>query len=476
MNQSPSKTAYCVLLERTGFTLIRGHEVIETQSGRWDYSSDPVSLAEQVAEILIKYGFNKNRLSLAIGSGLVLCVSMDNKSRSKAGTLYSMRFALEEHLPIDAEQMALCVIPQDKGQLVLIVDRGPLEAFVSQLGNEYGIQISRIVPATPIVLSYLIATRVVESSCRIVVIRDSDIELADLGGGSLANWQRFMSGELARVDLSERLALENKLRVGAGPGPLSVGGKIGAVNLVEQANPETLVSKNLPLYRIGSTAEGAAVGLFPGTELRSLAVNQSYEAWLAAAVNGPNTKDRDSEFDLDSQINSSSKLVSSISKASERLIVGLLLLSLCCAGMFAYRANQWSQVAETTDFELRQEYRKRFPGSRLNAPIESLLKSQLGKLQKENELVEYANQSARLLGNLERLLTAVPSDYRFDLIKVLPTGIRIEGEVKNLAELDALKERLTEHGFLVQPSAYSKKYSLSAIHNLDDTPSKEGKK
>lgn len=424
------KTSFLLLLQRNKFDLYRDDELVDSQPFG-DSEVPAEEPPELIAQALLEAGFRNEHLSLAIGSGQVFClpIQLDSKIISQPNAL---RFAIEEHLPIDAEQIATTIVRSAGGQLAVVVDREPIEKLIEQLGSDHGILVRNAIPSTPRLIEHLIETTAIENTCRLIVFDDPYVELVEVRDGQLSFWKRSYSTQFF------------------------------------QMNPRRFFdqSDNCPSYLIGCANESVdAINSNGKTETLPILIAGNYRDLVAASFDSLHNRGRDTSFDLAGQMGTTWNLADSVAKSWEVFAFSLIVLILCLAGGLGYQAYRHHQGAGQVDLQIRQDYRNLFPGTRINGPIEKLLINELAKQRSENKLVGYANRSALLLANLQKLLVALPDGYRFERIKILADGIVLDGEVETLSQLDNLRRKLESAGFEIQPGSYTTRFSLTLLVN-----------
>lgn len=357
----------------------------------------------------------KSKLALGLPSRHFYFWASKSDKPSGSSSLQETKYLLEESLPIDAEDMAICELA---GNASIVLDKGSLSPLMSNLFTIEGVKFDWVFPTSLLVGELLVRHK--KTSNRI--IRDAtSADLIEGEGEKISSWQYF-------------------------PRFLDDAASLPSGADVASANPaEVQLESNLP---------------------KDLAVSR--EELLEKHLRGQKALNLIRPFDFAEQVNSHFGITESADNGWQSILLAAAMSLLLVAGGLAWRANDIRSQAANFDDQTRAGFKDLFPEKRINAPVQRLLKVELENAKQLNQLVKFSDSNAKNLGTLQATLAAFPTSIRcqVDSVEIIGDRLTIRGKVKSLADLETLRRALESGGFEIgTDSSYAVDFVLFLKRN-----------
>lgn len=378
--------------------------------------SDAGSFASAIADALRDAKLARNtKLGLALPSRCFFQISID---RDKiGGDLVQQKYSLEEHVPLDAEEMAV-VLPSRQG-VAVILDTRFTNDLLACLNDDHDLKFDFVVPANRLIAECILQKTQASTSCLVVGSCSSDLVVQS----DTENTWQYLPGPINFADWE-----------------LSEGWCIALVD------PD-----------VGSTP----------AEIGSC---YDYESTLLTVFGSKQSDALIETFDFGEQANLAASIDESITSPIEYIVFGIAVALMLVAIGLALRASSLREQAIAADNETRAQYRKFFLGERINAPIKRLLDAKVEKAKQTNGLVEFSNTSNRVLGSLAAALNNFPVSERYKLtsVNVFPDRVTVAGKVDSMEDLDWLRKSLMDVGYRI---GTDQRYSIDFSFTVFREPS-----
>lgn len=318
----------------------------------------------------------------------------------------AIKFEIESHLPVDAEDMSLLVLDSTDQKRVLVWDMRSCRELLHELNTEHGISFAAFVPMELFLLEYLQRQNLIGRAGMFASLTELSTQRIFLNDGVLFGWE-FLSGFDA-----ESAKLANCV----------------LVDTTSELESESVLPDSRDSMLLKAVAD------------RSRATNSRYN-FLET---------------VDQELKNSQPVW-------QPLLLATLLFLLCAAGALGYRAHSLQKNRQLIEAQMTAEFKSLFPNKRINGAVVSLLETELKKQKKINTLISHAESSGRLLENLRGVLAGVPTKFRFqfDTIELREASVDITGEVKDFDDFQSLKQAYIEQGFSIgNNSRYGTPFTL----------------
>jgi len=379
----------------------------------------PSEIAAAVRQSLEEYGYRGEPTVVAVTSQACLAATIPHAGRFMVRSHQSMAYALEEFLPLAAEDMACDFVVFDNDALGVAVEASTLRPLVSAL-EEAGVLIASIVPTAILALQHQTKENK-RPGRQVVVWQDGDaVDLFELIDGRPHIWRTFPAA-------MEVLAREVRLlQIISGSSNLD---EMMACNVSEQLLGVLRRAAGDAVVTVESFPESAAV------EAAAAILSGRQEPWIELR------RGEFGEYDPYRPIRRRLRLFATA--------VACLLLSLSVVVWI--RAEKYEQVAEKCQREQGEIFCRVFPGKPVPIGVRSRLESEYRKLAGTTGQIEGVPrlESATLL--LRDALTPLPEDLRFRLLEIRleENGLYLDGEVRQHGDADRLAISLRASGFEV---------------------------
>jgi type II secretion system protein L len=384
----------------------------------------PQSAPEQTAEAIWRSfeerGYCGEPVLLALGSQGCLAATVPHTGRAMARNPQAMAFALEEFLPSAMEDIACDFVVFESDALGVAVEVTALGPLLSAL-EQMGLQVASITPGALLALQHQVKQNKRPARQTVIWQTDSAVELFELKKGRPHLWRTFQ-------DDPESLARELKVsQVGGQPSSanslLALGLSSKMLKDVCQACGEGAVVVEQP--SLPSAMLKAAAAVLSGTE----------PPWIELRRGGLG------QYDPYRPIRRSLKLCG--------FAVACLLVTLLAAAWI--RADKYAAATDAFQQEQEDIFRQVFPGKSIPVGVRTRLTSEYQKLAVTKTQGDDSPRLESVVVLLHEALAALPENVRYRLLELdLESGqVRMEGELRQHGDADALAAGLRSRGFRV---------------------------
>ena len=389
---------------------------------------DPQATAEErakaIAQSLSENGYLGEPVLLAIASQSCLAATFPHTGRSMARNHQAMAFALEESLPIAAEDVTCDFVSLESDALGVALEIAAVQPFLSALEGG-GVNIASITPAAVLVLQEQLKQHAAKQSKQerhIVLLQcDTRLELFEVLGGKPRLWRTLpqepevLTRELKTLQLGAEPSSTMSVTVFACPQPVieTVRNAIGdKVVVVEQSSPEASLLKSAAAALSGSDA--------PWIELRR----------------GPL-----GHYDPYRPVRPHLKLLA--------VAIACLLVALSAAAWI--RGDRYTAIADSAQQAQEDIFRKVFPGKAVPVGVQTRLASEYQKLSATKGESQEGPRLESVTPLLHDVLVSLPKDIRYRLLELClePGQVRMEGEVCRHGDADLVADGLRKQSLSV---------------------------
>lgn len=382
--------------------------------------ASPAEAAAQMRQVLETHGYRGEPVLFAPHASSCLVAVVPHSGRTMARNPQAMTYALEEFLPLAAEEATCDFVAFASDALGVAVETAPLRPLLSAFA-ETGLRISSIVPAALLALQgQLLGQR--WRSRQAVLWQDRDrLELFELLGGRPHAWRSFpataqeLVRELRLLGLFSEKSPVEKLLAGGLREELQE-----ALRPLAGEVPITLVTE-LP----EQTALSAAATIISGRQ----------EPWIELS------RGELGSYDPYRSIRTSLRV---LTVASVFLLVALALAAWL-------RTGRYEGIARGYQEEQERLFRRVLPAAKVPVGIRSRLESEyrtLAGVTGQMEGVPRLDSASTLLWDA---LSALPEDLRFRVLEVQAeqNRVHLDAEIRQHGDADLLATALRKHGFEV---------------------------
>ncbi|MEL7499541.1 MAG: hypothetical protein AAFN77_18200 [Planctomycetota bacterium] len=367
----------------------------------------------------------KNAWGLGLPSVFFYCLN-GRVASEDGGKLMELKYNLEEHLPLDAEEMAVAHFSIGKMATTFVLDTKQTDELLADIYEEHGVRFNRIFPSKLLIGLHGL-TGDAHEGCLVADVDSCDLVTVDQGR---VNWLYF-PGSLMSEDCDQQWHVS------------SIDDNCSLDPTEPNASPKDLL--------MGS---------------------------FGASRSAVDTQ----QVNCAEQANQSAGIGEATQSVLDYLLVSVAVAILFVTVGLVWRASLLRSATVEIDQSIRSQYRELFPGERINAPIDRLLDGQLELAKSTNQMVEISNDTSRVLGSFATIFESLPPGMNFtvDSIEVYPGRISVAGSVTTLGDLDALRKRMISCGYEIGiESRYAKNFtlvlmerdtSLRAVASKGETP------
>lgn len=369
---------------------------------------------------LEKSGYQGQGTTLLLSSEQCLAATFPAHTRGAAGRGEALSFALEEHVPLAAEEMVADFLHAGPHVVGVGVDRNRIFELVERL-QQAGVMIESITPAALLAHAQLPTSGHSEHAYLIVWQNQDTIDLLLVASRHVTRWNTLPAeADCLAIELRQ-LEHENKL-------------------------PKLVLACDLNDVLVQSIRKVA-----PEAEIQEHAVSLLALAAIHAEQRHLGEVDVGIEL-AQGQLGACDPLRTlrkSLQAATIALAIFLVVLAICCT----WRATRYEALAENITQQKKDLFRQAMPGKRVPRGV-------LRRLQREHEqLAGLVGQAAGLptresaLVSMRDALLALPEDMRFRLLEIVvhQDRVTLDSEVRRHGDADRLAGALRNHGFEVQP-------------------------
>ncbi len=413
-------------------------------------AADPTSPDALVAA-LADAGYHGEPTMLAVPSQWCLPAAVTMASRRMARNRQAVSYAVEERLPLSAEDMVCDFVVRDTGAFGVAADTLTLLPVVRGL-ERAGIAILTITPTATLLLERLASLHGLPSDGVVLLASEDHCDLFVFARSTPRQWCYLPSdAEIVTRELAASLLMqgdETVLPVTAVNVTAEMAAALGSLE------PEIAISRQeLDNDRavLAEAAEVLARGKRPWIELRRGPIGQ-YDPY-------------------------------GLMRGSIRFLVfALLVTTMAFAAVAWTRAEKCELVADSLNTQKRAVFQRLFPEARVPTGIRSRLQSERRKLSGMSALPDGTPELTSITGFFLDALGALPKDLRFRLLDMEfeEEAGQLDGEVRRHGDVDVIASSLRSHGFDVAPphtdqrASGTIRYTLSVSMRTSSEERKQG--
>lgn len=381
-------------------------------------------LAAVLAHSLRDQGWRGQPLAVALDSKDCLSATIDWNGPLRDRRRRQMEFALEEFLPLSAEELVVDFVTLGQHALGIGVEAARLRPLIDQL-HVNGVEPRLIAPAAMLASQFVARQWPNKQAALLVLTQGNQCDICQIDSSrrigawnSMATdwnairpavtWHLLTSsqtGEITLANADRELHDDMVAEFGAvAPAPAQVENHT-VLELVVLAAAEVLAGRHEPCVQL---ARGSLGTPNPFTGLRASAA-------FAAC--------------------------------------GTMLLMASLIFLCFYRANQYTSQVAALAQQQQDLYSEVFPGQSAPPGVLSRFESEARKLRGTTGRKADMPLRASTLGTLRSVLRAMPKSFRFRCIEVVVEQQRVDlkGETRSHGDADRWLSRLAAHGFIVDP-------------------------
>jgi len=407
--------------------------------------------ADWVADTITSAGLRNEKWALGLPSSFVFFSNL-RLERAIAQNPTAVAFALEEHLPIEAEQMISCVGGSETTTRIATLDYSRIEEFVGRLYHEHDLVFESVTAISLVIADYLHSKKF-----------SSDVSNSPAGQEKSTS---SVFGSFTILTHSGSTPTEKELFVfrdgQINQWSYSINSPAGASI---QWPPETPVV--LRDARSNSSPQDSVITRLPMPDRTSATGKERFRfadhEMLPSVFESVSSGALETPFDFSEKIGQRIGANRSKTDVWEICAVAVLLSLVILSSALSYRSTQWDRVAIELDQSNRQAFKQLFPQKRINGPIAKILDSELKRRTVENDLVVFSNQTSDIAWNAHTLFTTLKSVPQLQVqnVSLLSDGAVVRGSVDTLARLDKLKLVLKQAGYEIGVgSSYALNFEL----------------
>lgn len=383
--------------------------------------TDPTAPAPLVAAMQ-EAGYCGQPTMLAIPSPWCVSTSVVLASRRLARNRQAVAYALEERLPLSAEDIVYDFLTQDTYAFGVAADTSALLPIVRSL-EEAGVEVATITPTAMLLLERLAQGRRLPRDGVVLLMNGAGCDFVVLAAARPQQWRylpldsEVVTRETAALLLTQAaeivlpvLAVNLSDEMAASLGDM---GPEVTVTRQEFENDQALLA---------AAADILARGKRPWIELRRDQIGQ-YDPYR-------------------------------LMRGSLRLLLLVLLITLMSLTTVArIRASKYQSLTDSLNREKQAVFQQLLPEARVPTGIRSRLESERRMLLGMSADNIQAPELKSVTGCLVDALDALPTDLRFRLLEIRleESSAYLEGEVRRHGDVDSIASSLRARGFAVDP-------------------------
>ncbi len=384
-------------------------------------AADPTDVAPLLAA-MTDAGYAGQATMLAIPSAWCMSAFVVLASRRLARNRQAVAYALEERLPLSAEDMVYDVLTHDTYALGVAVEAAAMVPVVGAL-EQAGIQVATVVPTAMVLLPRLLQLRRLPHSGVVLLAAGDGCDFLVLSGRRLQQWRwlPLESDALVRETAAFVLAQcdEEAVPVTAINVPDGLAAALGELGDDIELTCEACA---LDEMLVATAADVLTRGTRPWIELRRGQLGQ-YDPYR-------------------------------LMRGALRAMLATLLLTIVCLTAVGWiRGDMYKELTGCCDSQKIDIFRQLFPEARVPTGIRSRLESEHRTLLGMSAGEMDAPALRAVTGSLVDMLHALPPELRFRLMEVRceASTAYLEGEVRRHGDVDEIAASLRAQGFTVEP-------------------------
>ena len=382
-------------------------------------TADKSELAQQSCQTLHTLGCRRHPVVLALASIDCLAESFQPEPGIRKDR-QALRYAFEEHLPLDAESIAADFVFSDSSVLGIATRVSPLDEFLEQL-ESCGIQVHFVTPAALLIWTFLEQQLAIPAQAVVIVGSESSVDVWRTANGQIVDWS-FWNGSRS----SWAVELDSML--------------------IEHGLPESLVIVNCE----PQVAE----------QLSSVAADHDQDLVVSCAnldLEMSRVLDQVSSMQFEPLINLRRDGLAPVD--SRRAVRSSLnaFVAVCMLALVALNAITWWRISEIEAVEtgVRREqqhlFAELFPQQRRPRSIERHFRSELTRLRQVRSSTDLLNSMTNPLDKLWDVVASSPQpvDCEITDIDISATDIIVQGRAASLDATSDFSAALESRGYTV---------------------------
>lgn len=381
----------------------------------------PEHKAKAAGKVFSEANYQGEPVVLGIGANDCLAAAFPHEGRRMARDRKAMSYALEEFLPLAAEDSVADYIVFNDHALGIAIEIDGIKPLVASLQDE-GIRIQSIVPVSILAIQQhkpgpLVADREV-----VAWQNNGTIDVLRVHRGKPELW---------RVVPAQEAELRRELELLA----------------AESTQPLTVVTYEVAPALVARARELPEVC---GVDERSASLFAAAEATAQSVLSGK----VEPLVDLARDGLKADDPYRFIRTRMRLFIAASLLFLLCSSASLLVLSHRYEQRSQTILQEQERLFRRVFPGQRIPVGIRARLESELRKLAGKTGRVGDVPRLQSAVALLHQTLQPLPDDLRFRLleIRVEREQIQMDGEARNHGDADRIANALRVKGLHVEPA------------------------
>lgn len=383
---------------------------------------EPAEVATLLAEKLDRLGYRRQGVLLGLASGDCLSGKIETEGRIRPRDRQKLLYALEEPLPVAAEDLAADFVLHDSQALGVAVEVARHLPLIEAL-EEQGIVIQSVVPLVLLAAQQLMLENSKKSLDGLLWQSASHIDLLLFQEGKPIDW---------RLISSQKDTLHREL---------------GVLSLQHQGP--------LQLAQIGlqGTLSETLEEVCQQVELEQTDTTDLLEVASLAATHVLSGK-RQPWIELRRGQLGATDAYRPLRRSLQFTTVALILFLACLSGALLFRAQQFQSQTRKFQTEQQHIFQSALPKQKIpRAGIRSRLKSEASKLSGLTGNGAPIPEQDSVMNALRDVIDSLPTKMRFRLfvISLSPERLHLTGEVRKHADADRLAAGLRDKGFQVEP-------------------------
>ncbi|QDV61729.1 type II secretion system protein GspL [Crateriforma conspicua] len=357
--------------------------------------------------------------AVTIGSMDCYLLSADMLATDAGSSYEQLKFACEDVLPIDAEQIEVAQSTTATHRTLVAIDTSRAEPLVDLL-EQNGIPVMTVTPDSMLVLQQIIACRPVPKSCHLIMPSPSFSggltgELFTLKSGRPVQWRLLPSGDHPWIE----------------------------------SLPDTLADDDsaLPVVQLHAPEGTASLPAIPGaTQLQFDVSGVLNDAMLQIRSHRP-------WFDLRRGVLARHDRLRNVRFPLRCFALSTLIALALIAASVWFKTSQLQQQSDVAYQAMRQEFKRTFPGQRVPEAIVKRMRSEQRRALGQRADVSQVEIPTSAMPILLRLLESMPDGVSFAIesLRIRESEFVADLRLDDYADATAIADAWVSEGFRIQP-------------------------
>jgi len=380
----------------------------------------PEDIASAIAEVLDAKGYQGDGLALAISSESCLAATITHQGRSMARDARAMAYALEEYLPLAAEETVADFVVFAEQALGVAVEVAAVQPLVTSL-EQAGLPVRSIAPLPLLAVQEAMAAAEPQEALVVLWQSNETVDLFDMFDGRPRLWRTVPAEHKTVCREIQLLGLahgqELRIRAYSLDGPLR-----DAVRSIPDVH--RLKTESLSMDQAGAT-----------TAARQL--RGELQPWIELSRGSLGSRDP----------------YRAIRGGLRALSLATIWLLVVLSATLLVRAQRQQQAVRACQQQQREVFQRALPGRPVPIGILSRLESEHQQLAGVTEKTDTIPERSSALTLLHDVLLSLLTDLRYRVLEVrLESGrVYVEGEARRHGDADLVAAGLRNAGFHVDP-------------------------